>query len=161
MTAPDGRRGAPDQEDAPVDCHPHQVGGTQSTAYEPDVLEVLAGVACWARPFLVGEAPSFGSAEWLALDPADRRFAAAVVRAALAWWRCGEPIEDVEERARVAQDVASSHAIAGALDWRDLAHRPTAAELARRRAWTAPPPLPVPTDPWPNDAPDERLGGAA
>jgi hypothetical protein len=38
-------------------------------------------------PYLLsGPAPTFGSREWTELDPADPRWTAATVRAALAWW---------------------------------------------------------------------------
>jgi hypothetical protein len=103
----------------------------------PDALEVLAGVAAWARPFLRGDAPVFGSPEWLALPLDDPRRAASVVRAALSWWRAGEPLDDLEQRAHTAAMVEASHAIAGALRWSDLAYRPTVAELQRHRAGSA------------------------
>ena len=98
-------------------------------------LDVLAEVADRTAPFLAGDAPVFGSPEWLALESGDPQVTRAVVRAALAWWRMGEPIEDLEERARAALDVESSHAIAGALDWAELSRRPSSEELRRRRDW--------------------------
>ncbi len=101
---------------------------------DPDALEVMAGVAGWAAPFLKGDdVPVFGSPEWLALDPCDERRASAVVRAALAWWRMGEPTEDVEARAEQAAQAQARCAISEAEPWKDLAYAPTQAELRRRR----------------------------
>lgn len=151
MSPPQEREGRPsDRAAIPTASSPHQanhhgtVNGRQGVSIalvpadtDPDELEVLAGVAAWARPFLRGDAPVFGSPEWLVLPVEDHRRDAAVVRAALAWWRVGEPLEDVEARAAAALDVASSHDIAGAVRWGDLAYRPTHAELARRRDWSA------------------------
>lgn len=91
--------------DSNLDPHP-----PISTDVTPEALEdtdTLVAVAEWAHPFLDEDVPEFGSPEWLALGPRDPRFASAVVRAALAWWRAGEPLEAVEEAARVAAAKAA------------------------------------------------------
>lgn len=110
--------------------------GTQ-VHQEPDLLDVLAGVADWARPFLSGDAPPFGTPEWLALPLDDPRRACAVVRAALSWWRATEPHDEVSARERAAAQVASSHAISAAEHWAQWAYAPTVAELRRSRDWHA------------------------
>ncbi len=109
-----------------------------TAAEDVDELDVVAGVAVWARPFLaVVDVPPFGTADWLALSVTDQRRPAAVVRDALSWWRVGEPLDDLEQRAQAALDVESSHAVAGALRWSGVAYRPMRAELAGRRDWHA------------------------
>jgi hypothetical protein len=87
-----------------------------SSDVTPEALEdtqTLFAVARWARPFLAeDDVPAFGSPEWVALGPHDPRFAAAVVRAALAWWRAGEPLE-VLETAYAAEGMKRALAEAG------------------------------------------------
>lgn len=100
---------------------------------EPDDLEVMAAVGAWARPFLRGDAPVFASPEWLAMDPADPRRAAAVVRAALTWWRCGDPLDENQARMDLAAVRQASWEISGRLGSSDGVYRPTMAELQRRR----------------------------
>lgn len=102
-----------------------------------DELEVLASVAAWAQPFLVGDVPIFGTPEWLALPLDEPGRTAAVVRAALAHWRMGESVEELEARVEAAELKLSSLGISAAEDWSALAYRPSAAELARRRDWHA------------------------
>lgn len=74
-----------------------------STDVTPGALEdtaTLTAVAGWAAPFLADEdVPVFGSPEWVALEDTDPRRASAVVRAALGWWRAGEPLEALQAAA--------------------------------------------------------------
>lgn len=138
-----GRRPAGGCEAPPNTSTHHQVSRhTKGTAPvrsnallddERDELEVLAAVAAWSQPFLRGDAPIFGSPEWLDLDAADHRRTAAVVRAALAWWRCGDPIDEDQARLDLAGLRQASWAVSGRLGASDGVYRPTMAELQRRR----------------------------
>ena len=106
------------------------------TDLDPDgELDVLAEVARRTMPYLEGDAPVFGSPEWLALEAGDPRVTQAVVRAALAWWRMAEPLEDLEARAAAAEDKASAVAISTAIrdSRRSGVYYATYAELVRRR----------------------------
>lgn len=113
--------------------HDSSVPARHCVLDERDELAILAAVGAWSRPFLRGDAPVFASPEWLAMDPADPRRAAAVVRAALAWWRCGDPIDEDQARLDLAGLRQASWAVSGRLGASDGVYRPTMAELQRRR----------------------------
>lgn len=102
---------------------------------EADELDVLADVARWSGRSLEGDAPHFGTLEWASLDDNDPRRDKAAVRYALAHWRMGAPVEELEARVEAAELKLSSLGISAAEDWTGLSYRPSAAELARRRDW--------------------------
>lgn len=121
-------------EHANQNSHPNTDPHPPAVAHDPTLLvetDTLAAVLTWARPFLVGDAPAFGSPEWVALAPEDPRVAASVVRAALGWYRAGEPL-DALEQAEAAQALKAAVAAAG-----PYGSTPTHAELTRRRALPA------------------------
>lgn len=111
-------------------------------ADEPDIwLRVLEEMRELVDAFVADDdTPLFGSPAWLDLPDDDERRATAIMRAALAWWRVGEPAEDLLERAAAAADVATSHDICAAMRRAGLigtdGYRPSMAELRQLRRRT-------------------------
>lgn len=83
--------------------------------------------------------PGYGSPEFRALPPGDRRRAEAIIHAAECWrLLCASPhvaelLAEWVEWDRRRQERESSHAISAAEDWRKEATVPTYTELERRR----------------------------
>lgn len=121
---------------------PNPPGDLQHYPEELSDSDTLLAVAGWAHPFLeLDDVPVFGSAEWLALDLTDQRRAAAVVRAALAWWGAGEPADQVETAYRAqamkrAMAEAGPFSRTGVRDAMVSPDVPTFAELEEHR-WLA------------------------
>lgn len=102
----------------PRRADPEEVVGT---AWCPDAIprdvDVLEEVHRWCLTALTGpELPVFGSPAWCALPDGPTKTHAAVL-AALAWWTEHWARAD----AAAAADVATSHAISAAEDWRMVA----------------------------------------
>lgn len=103
-------------------------------------VEVLAAVHQAVAPALAARLviPPFGSWAWCELAEDDPARSHATVRAALAWWSGmafgpGVPASVLDHV--VAERMAdASREVSAAANWRAIAHRPTYAELERRRA---------------------------
>lgn len=90
----------------------------------------------------LGAIPFAGSPDWCALDDADPRKTAAVVRAALAWLYESTPAV-INDRLRAELDTIDrchadrmndvAHDISGAADWSRISAGPTRRELTQRR----------------------------
>jgi hypothetical protein len=90
----------------------------------------------------IGAIPLAGSPTWLALDDADPRKTAAVLRAALAWLYESTPTVTVDRLHAELDLIDRCHAdrmkvvandISGSADWSRIAAGPTLRELTRRR----------------------------
>lgn len=82
-----------------------------------------------------GPLPQLGSPEWVAAEPRARyaaAFAELLRYLEAATLRCLVSARDRREAPYKAQREAS-YAVAAALDWSEQSHRPTHAELVRRR----------------------------
>ena len=115
----------------PSPRRPHHTDEPVASSWCEDAVpkqgyEVLAEVYRWTVDALTSgpEVPIFGSAAWCALPDGPTKTHSAVL-AALAWWTEQWARSD----AAAAADVASSHAISTAENWRAIARdhlaRPT------------------------------------
>lgn len=104
--------------------------------------DTVMAVLGWAQPHLAGDAPIYGTPEWLDAEPEVRQAASA--RAALDVWSLGENLDELEERFGPAPTEVVDEAIDAEVDIPDFIEPEPEPVVARE-----PEPVAVDEDPEP------------